>query len=88
MKVYVVFYDNGRSSEDHDINLDRIFLSEDSASKYVIDKNSNRGSSPSMTKEEYYSQDEKYISQSYEEWLYYETLDWDYYFYAEAEVFE
>ena len=93
MKVYVVYYDNGHAYEEHDVSVSKIFLSEDSASKYVIDRNNNREFVPSMTKHEYYSQDEDCIGQSYEDWLMYEKSSWDYYncgryFYSQTEVFE
>jgi hypothetical protein len=92
MKVYVVYYDNGHAYEEHDVSVSRIFLSEDSASKYVIDRNNNREFIP-ITKEEYYSQDLDDVSQSYEDWLKYEKSSWDYYncgryFYVQTEVFE
>ena len=48
---------------------------------------------PSMTKQEFYSQDVDDITQTYENWLLYESSSWHYhncgrYFYVEAEVFE
>jgi hypothetical protein len=91
-KVYLVYYDNGHSYEDHDVSVDKIFLSEDSASKYVMDMN-NKGFVPSMTKEEYYSQEEDYNITSYEDWLIHDESLWNYYncgkyFYLEKEVFE
>jgi hypothetical protein len=91
-KVYLVYYDNGHSYEDHDVSVDKIFLSEDSASKYVMDMN-NKGFVPSMTKEEYYSQEEDYNVTSYEDWLIHDESFWSYYnsgkyFYSEKEVFE
>jgi hypothetical protein len=93
MKVYLVYYDNGHAYEDHDVSVVKIFLSEDSASKCVIDRNNNREFVPSMTKHEYYSQDPEEIGQSYEDWLKYAKSSWDFYncgkyFYLEAEVFE
>jgi hypothetical protein len=93
MKVYVVYYDNGHAYEEHDVSVDKIFLSEDSASKYVIDKNNNKEFVPSMTKQEFYSQDVDDITQTYEDWLLYESSSWHYhncgrYFYSQTEVFE
>jgi hypothetical protein len=90
-KVYVVYYDNGHSYEDHDVSVDKIFLSEDSASKYVIDRNKNRDFVTSMTKEKYYSQNPDEITQSFEDWLFYEMSEWNFYnsgryFYTEKEV--
>lgn len=91
-KVYVVYYDNGHSYEDHDVSVNKIFLSEDSASKYVTDKNKPK-EFVAMTKAEYYSQDPDCIDQTYEDWLSSQESLWDYYncgayYYSEVEVLE
>jgi hypothetical protein len=92
-KVYVVYYDNGHSHEERDVSVSKIFLSENGAVNYIIQKNYNNEFVPSMTKQEFYSQDVDNIRQTYEDWLLYEKSSWDYnncgrYFYSETEVFE
>ena len=56
-KVYLVYYDNGQSWEDHHVYVDKIFLSKESADKYVEEKNTPiQQYIPSITEERYISE--------------------------------
>jgi len=56
-KVYLVYYDNGQTWEDHHVYVDKIFSSKESADKYVEEKNAPiQEYTPSITEERYISE--------------------------------
>jgi hypothetical protein len=57
MEVYLVYYDNGCSYEDHHTYVDKVFGSKESADKYAEEKNAPMQKyTPSVTEERYVSE--------------------------------
>jgi len=55
--VFLVYYDNGLTYEDHYVSVDKIFSSKESAHKYAEEKNAPlQKYTPSVTEERYISE--------------------------------
>jgi hypothetical protein len=80
MKIYIVWYDNGLSYEDHNISISKVFASFDDAKAYADERNTSTSKEyvPSITKEEYYSQPSEDIYMSYEDWVDHEAYVFEY----------
>lgn len=92
-KIYIVYYDNGMSYEDHDVSVNRVFQSKESADRYVEQSNAaiQGPFKPSMTEEQYNNQDPDDIHYSYEEFCQMEMQNWmmwcnAYYYVRETDV--
>lgn len=79
--VYVVYYDNGLDYEDHNVSVQKIFASRESADKFVHEKTQKTLEFDIESREEYeknldkddphqYSYDDYYKMQ-WDEWNYY-----------------
>jgi hypothetical protein len=77
-KVYLVYYDNGMSYEDHHVHVSMIFASRQSADKYAEEQNAPmKEYKASVTREEYISKNmAEEIGYSYDEFIQWEQLDW------------
>jgi hypothetical protein len=90
-QVYAVWFDNGMSYEDNDVSLIKLFSSQEDAKAFVEEKKINMSTFvPSMTKEQYYAQDD--VTCSYDVWLEHEEHMWGYfnsghYFISTEELF-
>jgi len=80
MKIYIVWYDNGLSYEDHNVSISRVFASFDDAKAYADERNASASKeyTPSITKKEYYDQPSEDIYMSYEEWVDHEAYVFEY----------
>jgi len=94
-KVYLVYYDNGQSYEDHDVSVSKIFANIEGANKYAEESNAPlKGPFVcSISKEDYYKQDADDIMYIYEQFYQMELFDWNWvalsdsrYFVCEADV--
>lgn len=89
-KVYLVWYDNGLSYEDHYVHLSKVFSKEEDAQAFVKEKNKEENTYvPSLTKEEFYAKEADEFSCDYEQFLKNEEEYWTIYnqgtFYYSAE---
>jgi len=76
-KVYLVWYDNELPYEEYRVYLYKVFAREEDAKVYVEQENEkNKVFVPSMTKEEFYSQDPEDITCDYEQFYNYEEYEW------------
>lgn len=77
--VYVVYYDNGQHYEEHDISVQRVFASRESADNFVNEK-TQKLIFTIESKEEYeknLNRDEPHYS--YEDYYEMQWQDWNYY---------
>jgi hypothetical protein len=73
-KVYLVYYDNGMSWEDHHVYVNKIFSSRESAQKYADTQNLPiKEYKPSFTREEF--KPEEYGC-TYDDFIQSEQFDW------------
>ena len=73
-KVYLVYYDNGMSWEDHHVYVYKIFSSRESADKCAEEKNAPiKEYKPSITKEEFNPEE---VGCTYDEFIESEVYDW------------
>ena len=80
MKVYIVMYNNGAEyAEDQQEWVDKVFLHQSMANKYVEKKNFRPPFSPSMSKEEFEKVSYRYPLNSYEEFVEIEQDEYDRY---------
>ena len=91
--VYLVYYDNGQSWEDHHVYVDKIFSSKESADVYAEEKNAPMQEyTPSVTEEMYISNNwAETNGMSYDEFIENEQYDWsmhrdEYYYVSESDV--
>jgi hypothetical protein len=77
-KVYLVYYDNGMSYEDHHTYVDKVFASRESADLYAEEKNAPmKEYKPSVTEEEYISNNmAEEVGCGYDDFIQWEQLDW------------
>jgi hypothetical protein len=77
-KVYLVYYDNGMSYEDHHVYVDKVFASRESADLYAEEKNAPmKEYKPSVTEEEYISNNmAEEVGCGYDDFIQWEQLDW------------
>lgn len=76
-KVYLVYYDNGLSYEDHNVQVYKVFASKESADNYAEEQNAFKEFKCSVSKEDYYKQDpEAAIRSTYEEYVEMEQYHW------------
>ncbi len=77
-KVYLVYYDNGQSWEDHHTYVERIFASKESADLYAEEKNAPmKEYKASVTEEEYvFKNMAEQVGYTYDEFIQWEQLDW------------
>lgn len=77
-KVYLVYYDNGLNYEDHYVYVDKVFGSEESANKYVQEKNTTiQTYTPSVSREQYESENwHEETRCSYNDYIEHEQYDW------------
>ena len=76
--VYIVYYDNGMDYEDHQVSVDRIFASRESADKYQNEKTQSLLFTI-ISKEDYYKQDADDINYSYEDFYDMTWNEWSMY---------
>jgi hypothetical protein len=86
-KIYLVYYDNGQTWEDHAVSVSKVFASKESAEKYAEEKNVPiKEYTPSVTREEYNAEE---VGCSYDEFIQSEQFDWsvyrDAYYYVREE---
>ena len=73
-KVYLVYYDNGMSYEDHHVYVDKVFSSRESADKYAEEKNAPMQEyKPSVTREEFKPEE---VGCTYDDFIESEKWDW------------
>lgn len=92
-KVYLVYYDNGQTWEDHRVSVHKVFASKESADICAEEMNIPiKEYKPSVTREEYISNNmAEDIGWSYEDYIENEQYDWSifresYYFVCEEEL--
>jgi len=77
-KVFLVYYDNGMSYEDHYVSVNRVFGSKESAEAYAEEKNAPlREYKAPITKEEYDANNmTQEIGYTYEDYIESDQYDW------------
>lgn len=77
-KVYIVYYDNGQSWEDHYVSVSKVFASLETATKYAEEKNAPlQKFTPSVSKERYESENwAEETGCGYEQFLENEQYEW------------
>jgi hypothetical protein len=77
-KVYIVYYDNGQSWEDHYVSVSKVFASQETAQAYADEKNAPiQKFTPSVSQERYES--ENWAEETrcgYEQFLENEVYEW------------
>ena len=77
-KVYIVYYDNGQSWEDHYVSVSKVFSSLETATKYADEKNAPlRTFTPSVSVERYKNENwAEETGYTYEQFLENEQYEW------------
>lgn len=77
-KVYIVYYDNGMTYEDHDVSVNKIFRHKEDATAYAEKRNQDmQVFTPSISKEDYEKTPDEYNARySYEDFCEMERDDW------------
>jgi len=93
-KVYLVYYDNGQSWEDHHVYVEKIFSSKESADLYAEEKNAPmKEYKASVTREEYISNNmAEEVGCGYDDFIQREQYEWSMnrdakYYVSEEEVY-
>lgn len=76
--VYIVYYDNGQRWEDHQVIVNKVFASLETAQAYADEKNAPLQTfTPSVTKEKYESENwAEDTGYTYEQFVENEAQDW------------